>query len=62
MDDITRYDEGLQVRREVLGDAHVTSALAGQAEFNAPFQDFITQTPGERSRSVPVFRAILAAC
>src|SRR5437588_5812864 len=36
-------DAGLDVRRAVLGDAHVDRALARQDEFTAPFQDFITR-------------------
>lgn len=38
------YDEGLRVRRAVLGDAHVDRALASATEFTQPFQDFITRT------------------
>ena len=38
-----RYDEGMRVRREVLGDAHVDRALARQTAFDAPFQRFITE-------------------
>jgi len=37
-------DEGMQVRRKVLGDAHVDRAEARKTEFDAPFQDFITQS------------------
>ena len=37
------YDKGLEIRREVLGDEYVDAALAGQDEFTAPFQDFITR-------------------
>jgi 4-carboxymuconolactone decarboxylase len=37
------YDNGLAVRRAVLGDAHVDRALAGASEFTAPFQEFITR-------------------
>jgi len=38
-----RYDEGMRVRREVLGDAHVDQALAATTDFTAAFQDFITE-------------------
>ena len=38
-----RYDDGMRVRREVLGDAHVDRAVAATTEFTAPFQDFITR-------------------
>jgi 4-carboxymuconolactone decarboxylase len=33
----------MEVRREVLGDAHVDRAIAGTTEFTAAFQDFITR-------------------
>ncbi|GAB2870350.1 hypothetical protein GCM10027176_85050 [Actinoallomurus bryophytorum] len=35
--------EGMQVRREVLGDAHVDRAEARKTGFTADFQDFITR-------------------
>lgn len=38
-----RHDDGMRVRREVLGDAHVDRALAATTDFTAPFQDFITE-------------------
>jgi 3-oxoadipate enol-lactonase/4-carboxymuconolactone decarboxylase len=34
---------GMQVRRAVLGDAHVDRAVARTTPFTAPFQDFITR-------------------
>ncbi|GAA3826931.1 3-oxoadipate enol-lactonase [Sphaerisporangium flaviroseum] len=34
---------GLKVRREVLGDAHVSRAQAATTDFTAEFQDFITR-------------------
>jgi 4-carboxymuconolactone decarboxylase len=37
------YDEGMEVRREVLGDAHVEAGIERTTEFTAPFQDFITR-------------------
>ncbi|MGA4838779.1 4-carboxymuconolactone decarboxylase [Streptomyces sp. G45] len=37
------YAEGLKVRREVLGDAHVDRALAAADEFSADFQDLVTR-------------------
>jgi 4-carboxymuconolactone decarboxylase len=43
MVDDERYDAGMAVRREVLGDAHVDRAVAGTTGFTAPFQDFITR-------------------
>src|SRR3954470_18305435 len=35
--------EGMRVRREVLGDAHVDRAEARKTDFTADFQDFITR-------------------
>jgi len=37
------YQQGMEARREVLGDAHVDRALANATEFTAPWQDFITK-------------------
>jgi 4-carboxymuconolactone decarboxylase len=37
------YDEGMEVRRAVLGDAHVDRAIERTTEFTAPFQEFITR-------------------
>jgi 4-carboxymuconolactone decarboxylase len=37
------YDAGMQVRREVLGDAHVDRAVAATTDFTRPFQDLITR-------------------
>jgi 4-carboxymuconolactone decarboxylase len=39
-----RYDEGMRVRREVLGDAHVDRAEANKTDFDTDFQRFITET------------------
>ena len=38
-----RYDAGMKVRRQVLGDAHVDRATTEKTEFDAPFQDMITE-------------------
>jgi 4-carboxymuconolactone decarboxylase len=38
-----RFDKGMQVRRGVLGDAHVDRAEAGKTAFDTPFQDLITE-------------------
>lgn len=38
-----RYDTGMQVRRSVLGDAHVDRAEAAKTPFDAPFQTLITE-------------------
>ncbi len=43
MSDDESYEHGMQVRREVLGDAHVDRAIAGTTDFSAPFQEFITR-------------------
>jgi 4-carboxymuconolactone decarboxylase len=37
------HDAGVEVRRSVLGDAHVDRAVAATTPFTAPFQDFITR-------------------
>jgi 4-carboxymuconolactone decarboxylase len=62
MDEEERARQGMRVRREVLGDAHVDRAVASTTSFTEPFQDFITryawgevwsrprQTPAERSK------------
>lgn len=44
MSDADRYETGMRVRREVLGDAHVDRAAAAATPFDAPFQRFITET------------------
>ena len=38
-----RYENGMRVRRSVLGDAHVDRAEAKKIEFDAPFQNLITE-------------------
>jgi 4-carboxymuconolactone decarboxylase len=43
MNDSERNEQGMTVRREVLGDDHVDRAVAGTTAFTAPFQDFITR-------------------
>jgi 4-carboxymuconolactone decarboxylase len=43
VDDAERIEQGMAVRRAVLGDAHVDRAVANTTEFTAPFQDFITR-------------------
>ena len=37
------HDEGMRVRREVLGDEHVDAAVERTTEFTAEFQDLITR-------------------
>lgn len=43
MDDKERYEQGMKVRREVLGSAHVDRTLTKLSPFNEPFQDLITR-------------------
>src|SRR4051794_6570522 len=38
-----RYEQGMAVRRAVLGDEHVDRATANATEFTRPFQEFITR-------------------
>jgi 3-oxoadipate enol-lactonase/4-carboxymuconolactone decarboxylase len=65
-----RYDAGMVVRREVLGDAHVDRATAKASDFTRDFQEFITEyawggiwtRPGldRRSRSLITLTALIA--
>lgn len=64
------YDEGLRIRREVLGDDHVDRAESTRTPLTNDFQDFITryawgtiwQRPGldRRTRSVVTLTALVA--
>lgn len=64
------YENGMRVRREVLGDAHVDRAVARTTAFTTDFQELITRyawgsvwsRPGldRRSRSVAVLTALIA--
>jgi 3-oxoadipate enol-lactonase/4-carboxymuconolactone decarboxylase len=66
----SRHDEGVTVRREVLGDDHVDRAIAATTPFTATFQDFITRyawgeiwtRPGldRRTRSCVTLTALVA--
>jgi 4-carboxymuconolactone decarboxylase len=38
-----KYQAGMAVRREVLGDAHVDKAIGSVTEFDKPLQDLITE-------------------
>ncbi len=38
-----RFDKGMQVRRKVLGDAHVDRAERAKTPFDEPFQTLITE-------------------
>jgi 3-oxoadipate enol-lactonase/4-carboxymuconolactone decarboxylase len=65
-----RYDAGMAVRREVLGDAHVDRASASITDVNRDFQEFITQYAwggiwtreglARRDRSIVVLTALVA--
>jgi 4-carboxymuconolactone decarboxylase len=39
-----KYEQGMKIRREVLGDAHVDRVEANKTAFDADFQQFITET------------------
>lgn len=43
MDDETRHTQGMRIRRQVLGDAHVDAAVARTTPVTEVFQDFITR-------------------
>ena len=70
MDDKTRYEQGMKVRREVLGDAWVDKSEKGKTDFNQDWVDFIARTawgdiwsrPGldRRTRSVIVLSSTSA--
>ena len=63
-------DDGMQIRREVLGDDHVDRAIDSTTDFTADFQDFITRyawgdvwaRPGldRRTRSAITLTALIA--
>jgi len=40
---MSRSDDGMRVRRAVLGDAHVDKVEADKVAFDAPFQEMITE-------------------
>ena len=70
MNDEERREQGMTVRREVLGDAHVDRAVANTTDLTEPFQDFITRfawgdvwsRPGldHRTRSIVTLTALTA--
>lgn len=39
----SRHDDGMNIRRKVLGDAHVDRAEAMKTDFDAAFQEMITE-------------------
>jgi 4-carboxymuconolactone decarboxylase len=43
MDDAKRHEQGMQMRRAVLGDEHVKRAVAATTDFTSDFQDLITR-------------------
>jgi 4-carboxymuconolactone decarboxylase len=43
MSDDELYQQGIEVRRAVLGDEHVDRATANATGFSAPWQEFITR-------------------
>ena len=65
-----RYERGMKVRREVLGDDHVDRAIEGTSPFTADYQDLITRyawgeiwtRPGldRRTRSAITLTALIA--
>jgi 4-carboxymuconolactone decarboxylase len=67
---MTTYDDGMQVRREVLGDEHVDRAIAGSTGLTDDFQRLITEyawgaiwtRPGldRRTRSLVTITALVA--
>jgi 4-carboxymuconolactone decarboxylase len=67
---VSTYDDGMRVRREVLGDEHVERAIAGSSDFTSEFQDLITRyawgeiwaRPGldRRTRSCITLTALVA--
>jgi 4-carboxymuconolactone decarboxylase len=42
--DDERLDDGMRIRREILGDEHVDRAIANTTALTEPFQAFITRT------------------
>ncbi|HEY1839378.1 MAG TPA: 4-carboxymuconolactone decarboxylase [Mycobacterium sp.] len=68
--DNSRYDRGMAVRREVLGDSYVDQATARTTDLTRDFQDLVTEfawgtiwtRPGldRRSRSMITLTALIA--
>ncbi len=40
---MSKFDDGMKVRREVLGDAHVDRSVANATGFDTEFQQYITE-------------------
>ncbi|MFH8251158.1 4-carboxymuconolactone decarboxylase [Microbacterium sp. B2969] len=70
LSDAERWEQGMKVRRQVLGDEHVDRSIANTTDLTADFQDFITRVawgdvwsrPGldRRSRSIAVLTSLIA--
>lgn len=70
MDDEDRRTQGMELRREVLGEEYVDAALARTSRLTADFQDYLTRTawgevwsrPGldRRTRSLLTIMALTA--
>lgn len=68
--DDERREQGMRVRREVLGDEHVDRAIAQTTDDTADFQDYVTRVawgdiwsrPGldRRARSISVLSSLMA--
>jgi 4-carboxymuconolactone decarboxylase len=43
MDETERFEAGMKVRKQVLGEAHVERSLATRTAFNEEFQELITR-------------------
>jgi len=58
----SRFDEGLAVRRKVLGDDYVNRSMANADEFLQPLQEMITEYCWERFGLALVCRLRLVVC
>jgi 4-carboxymuconolactone decarboxylase len=68
VNDDERHEQGMTIRRGVLGDAHVDRAVANTTDLTEPFQEFITRyawgdvwsRPGldRRTRSIVTLAAL----
>jgi 4-carboxymuconolactone decarboxylase len=61
MNDEQRYQQGITVRTEVLGEKHVGRSLENLNDFNADFQNFISRFAGAKSGHDQACRAIPVA-
>lgn len=70
LSDAERWEQGMTVRRRVLGDEHVDRSIANTTDLTADFQDFITRVAwgdiwsrpalDRRSRSIAVLTSLIA--